>query len=339
MLAFVFSALVVLLDQFFKRWIVRTIEVSERVDLIPGVIGLTHLHNPGAAFGILSGQRWLLATIAFIACLVVVFILLRYTEGFWGTLGLSAVLGGAVGNLVDRILYGYVVDMFETLFVRFAIFNIADIFITLGFATFCIHFIKLSVRQAREENEEFENARVGMDGDDFDDYHEDDYEDDYIEESEQYADPYEEFEMQSDSGEIPDYEEFDDAPVVAPDMDTDPDLSEIREHIEAAQEQGYNYKPAHMQTAVQEQPTQPIPVHEYSEPVTRIEPSKPPAPVKHSKPVEHSAPVQSPDDGISALEALSALELELGAVDDYDVDAMLREYGFEDSAKGNISHE
>jgi len=154
MLCFVFAALVVLLDQFFKRWIVRTLEVKEVMELIPGLLSLTHHENSGAAFSILQNQRWLLAGIAFVASVVLVFILLRYTEGFWGTLGLSAVLGGAVGNLVDRVIHGYVIDMFQTDFMTFAIFNVADIFITLGFATFCIHFILSTFAAAKRDRAE-----------------------------------------------------------------------------------------------------------------------------------------------------------------------------------------
>jgi len=151
MLCFVFAALIVALDQFFKHWIMQTLEIGgvwtneAGEELIPGVLGLTRWENDGAMLNILSGQQWILAGIAFAAAIVLVMILLRYNEGFWGTLGLAAVLGGTVGNLVDRIFNeGKVVDMFRTLFIEFPIFNIADIFITLGFITFLIHFIALS---------------------------------------------------------------------------------------------------------------------------------------------------------------------------------------------------
>ena len=154
MLCFVFAALIVALDQFFKHWIVRTLEVREvGPTIIPGILGLTRWENDGAMLNILAGQQWLLAGIAFVAAIVLVMILLRYNEGFWGTLGLAAVLGGTCGNLFDRIFNdGYVVDMFRTLFINFPIFNIADIFITLGFATFCVHFIILSIKAGRENN-------------------------------------------------------------------------------------------------------------------------------------------------------------------------------------------
>ena len=170
MLCFVFAALVVLLDQFFKHWIMRYLEVFENTELIPGVVGLTHIQNTGAAFSLLADQRWLLAGIAFVAAIVLIFILLRYTEGFWGTLGLAAVLGGAVGNLIDRVFYGHVVDMFRVLFINFAIFNIADIFITLGFVTFCAHFIAVTIRAARSERESHRRAQAADAAEDYDIY-------------------------------------------------------------------------------------------------------------------------------------------------------------------------
>ena len=153
MLCFVFAALVVLLDQFLKHWVILSIEPWGHMDLIPGIIGLTNVPNSGAAFSLLSGQRWLLAGISLVATIILIFILLRYTEGFWGSLGLAAVLGGTVGNLIDRVLQGHVTDMFETEFMEFAIFNVADAFLTLGFITFCVHFIVSSVKTAKREKQ------------------------------------------------------------------------------------------------------------------------------------------------------------------------------------------
>ena len=151
MLCFIFAVLIVLLDQFIKRWILLTLALHESMELIPGVVGLTHVENTGAAFSILENQRWLLIGIAVVAALLLIAILLRYNDGFWSTLGLAAVLGGTLGNLADRVLLGYVVDIFELQFMNFAIFNIADIFITLGGITFLIHFIVSSLRPAKSE--------------------------------------------------------------------------------------------------------------------------------------------------------------------------------------------
>jgi signal peptidase II len=82
MLCFIFAALAVVLDQVFKRWIMLTVEYQGHVTLIPGVIELTHFQNTGAAFSILADKRWLLAGISLVAAIILIFILLRYTEGF-----------------------------------------------------------------------------------------------------------------------------------------------------------------------------------------------------------------------------------------------------------------
>jgi signal peptidase II len=171
MLVFAFSALVALLDQLFKHWIVRAIPLHGEMELIPGIIGLTHLHNDGAAFGILSGLRWELVGIMFLCILFLIFIMLRYNEGFLGTLGLGAVLGGAVGNFIDRLFLGYVVDMFEFQFVNFAIFNIADIFITMGALAFVISFIITSVKAAKLAKAE-KRAKQLLEEDDEEEYDE-----------------------------------------------------------------------------------------------------------------------------------------------------------------------
>ena len=163
MLIFVFSALAAALDLIFKRWIVLVLPLHEQISLIPGVIGLTHLHNTGAAFGLFAGHRWELVAIKFVAIVVLVFILLRYNESFWGRLGLAAILGGAGGNFIDRLFNGYVVDMFELYFINFAIFNIADIFITGGAALFVIMTIIYTVKDSDDNKEAMASAHQDSD--------------------------------------------------------------------------------------------------------------------------------------------------------------------------------
>ena len=307
MLCFVFAALVVLLDQFFKNWIVRSLDLlvengDATMELIPGVIDLVHIQNTGAAFSILADQRWLLAGIAFVACVALVFILLRYTEGFWGTLGLAAVLGGTVGNLIDRVMYGHVVDMFRTLFVNFAIFNIADIFITLGFTTFCIHFVASSIRAARLEKQAFEDAHVGEDeyDDEYDGDYDDEYEDEYDDEPE---DEQEDIFGTHDDNVVPDFDDFSDTRVIP------------SAHSEARHTMHSDYvqQPEPEQTAY-----------------INVSPVKAPAEPSPSSWKDYYEEPVGPSGSTSTLDALSALEAELGSVADYDVDALLREYGFED---------
>jgi len=189
MLIFIFSALVVVIDQLFKRWITLTLYDGGQITLIPGVIGLTYAENTGAAFGIFSSMRWPLVAITAAVLIILIVILRRYNGGFWGSLGLAAGLGGGIGNLIDRVLNGYVVDMFELYFVNFAIFNVADIFITLGFITFAIHFIATSGKSKELEHGHREHLSDELDEefdfsvdiyDDYDDYYDEQASDDAL---------------------------------------------------------------------------------------------------------------------------------------------------------------
>lgn len=102
------------------------------VTLIPGILGLRPARNTGMAFSLLSGHPWLLAILS-LAVLLGAFLFLRGKQLrplAWT--GLMLMLGGAVGNLLDRLFLGWVPDMIEFLFVRFAIFNVADACLTVG---------------------------------------------------------------------------------------------------------------------------------------------------------------------------------------------------------------
>jgi len=272
MLRFVFAALVVILDQFFKRWIVITLELHENIAIIPGVIGLTRVENTGAAFSILADQRWLLAAIAFLAAIVFVFILLRYNEGFWGALGLAAVLGGTVGNMIDRIFSGHVIDMFRTEFIDFAIFNIADIFITLGALTFCVYFIYSSATSKKSPDAHIGRVAAG-----------------YTEEM------YGQYESDDETG-MSDYGDFSDTKVFP-----------SRPHGQRPVTPPGDYMPGPEPPAYSDDTSeQPF----YSDPA-----------------------LEQPDNTSSVLDVFAAIESELDdldAINDYDLDNVLREYGFED---------
>jgi len=287
-------------------------EMGEQMDLIPGVIGLMRWQNPGAAFGILAGHRWLLAGIAFVACIILVFILLRYTEGFWGTLGLGAVLGGALGNLVDRVWPGgdgYVVDMFQTLFINFPIFNIADIFITLGFITFCIHFISSSIKQAHAEKADDDDDEHYHDG--YDEDYDEDYDDDYDDEQ------YDNREMQytddtvSSEQSDPFFDEFSDDSTPFIPIDTEPDLGEIAQYMPQSSDQDM-----HMESS-------------YQSPLNITPPQENKTAANTWR--EYYEPTPSDKKETSTLDALNSLESELSQGDDYDIDTLLSEYGFESS--------
>jgi len=322
MLCFVFAALVVLLDQFIKHWIILTLPLHGEAELIPGLIGLTHYENTGAAFSMLANQRWLLAGISLAATLVLIFVLLRYNEGFWGTLGLAAVLGGTVGNLIDRVFNGFVVDMFVPLFINFAIFNIADIFITLGGITFCIFFVIASFRSpgGEEETPEPEDGPSYVEEDgvyDFQDWEGEDDPDSLtdtkaIPTGRRPSDHISQAGYQQAEPATEDY--FGAEPEDADYFGTGPDDGgytvigpEDEDYIVVgAENEGYSgaeseaYDPYYTGDLRQD----------YTEPAYEQDP------------INASA--------IEALASLDSLESELSKIDDYDVDAMLREYGFED---------
>jgi signal peptidase II len=148
MLFFIFSALIVLLDQLFKYWVTVSVDPVGQVELIKGVIRITNVRNSGAAFGLFPDTRWVLVAISGVCIVVIAATMVYYKGNQWGKLGLAGVLGGALGNFIDRLALGSVIDMFEFEFMNFAIFNVADIFITLGGLLFCISLLLRSKERA-----------------------------------------------------------------------------------------------------------------------------------------------------------------------------------------------
>ena len=123
------AVLVVIADQLFKA-LARGL--TGPVTLIPHIIGLKYSENTGMAFRMLSQHTWLLTALSAALILVGWLVLRRYRLGTMSRVAAMLMLGGAVGNLIDRLLAGYVVDMFEVLLFRFAIFNVADAALSVG---------------------------------------------------------------------------------------------------------------------------------------------------------------------------------------------------------------
>lgn len=127
---------IIAFDQYTKYLAVNHVKNVLTIPVIENVFHLTYAENTGAAFSILSNKIPLLTIVTsiFIICLLIyMWKMIRGKKGFqWMTLAFSFVIGGAIGNLIDRIRLGYVVDFFEFRFVNFAIFNVADTFIVVG---------------------------------------------------------------------------------------------------------------------------------------------------------------------------------------------------------------
>jgi len=130
---------VFLLDRVVKVYILNNFALGEVRAFLPGFMQLRYTQNTGMAFGLLGDQQWLF--IVLVPVLVVLLLVLIAKNIFPCPichLALVGIIAGGLGNWVDRLTWGFVVDMFEFTFVRFAIFNVADISITLGGILFLV---------------------------------------------------------------------------------------------------------------------------------------------------------------------------------------------------------
>ena len=135
-------AVLVAADQIVKFLVRANIPMWESVPFIPHVMDLTYVQNTGAAFNIFKEHTWLLTLISALVTVVILAVMLKKLICHRaGLVCLSVVLAGAVGNLIDRLFFGFVTDMFQTTFMNFAVFNVADICVVLGGIAFCVYFL------------------------------------------------------------------------------------------------------------------------------------------------------------------------------------------------------
>ncbi|MCL2568997.1 MAG: signal peptidase II [Oscillospiraceae bacterium] len=129
-------------DRVVKLWIVNNFALGEVRAFIPGVLRLHYVQNTGMAFGFLAEHPWIFLVLTpLIFGVLGVLIAKNLFPCPVQRLAIVAVMAGGLGNWVDRLVYGAVIDMFEPTFMRFAVFNVADIFIVLGGIAFVIAFI------------------------------------------------------------------------------------------------------------------------------------------------------------------------------------------------------
>ncbi len=150
------ALLAVVLDQISKAVVVEKLKPVAQADFIPGFIDFRYVENTGAAFGMMQGYRWLfisLSTAAIIGISVFLVLSRNKIHALTG-LGLSMIVGGGIGNQIDRIINGYVVDFIEFQFVDFAVFNVADSFVTVGavIVIICALFIDKDLFADRKKN-------------------------------------------------------------------------------------------------------------------------------------------------------------------------------------------
>jgi signal peptidase II len=143
------SGSLIVLDQLSKMIILRSMPLYETIPVIPGFFNITHIHNPGGAFGFMAGQgpevrSLLFLAMSTLAAVVIVFFYLRTPAGYsWLSAALLLIFGGAVGNMIDRFRFGEVVDFLDFYAggYHWPAFNVADSGITVGMAILVYHLL------------------------------------------------------------------------------------------------------------------------------------------------------------------------------------------------------
>jgi len=149
----IFAAVAVIIDQITKYLTVANIPLYGHKDFIPGFLGLTYHRNDGAAWSMLEGQQWLFALIFVLFTVAVIW---EYKKKYFAFTAferwcIAAVYAGGLGNMIDRLRLGYVVDMIETEFISFPVFNVADCFITCGCIALIFHLVFFNKAFWKEE--------------------------------------------------------------------------------------------------------------------------------------------------------------------------------------------
>lgn len=127
------AVMLILLDQLSKQWIVNHIPLNAIRKCVPGIFSLTYLRNYGAAFSILQNQQWFFTVITLAVVGAACYYFIKNINGnFWFLFGLLLIISGGIGNFIDRLRLSYVVDMVHLDFMNFAIFNVADSYLTVG---------------------------------------------------------------------------------------------------------------------------------------------------------------------------------------------------------------
>ena len=130
------------LDQWLKAYVTANIPLGQAQPLVPGLVELRTVHNYGAAWSSFSGQRWLpVAVTCCIVAAVAVLLARRVVRHPLGVAACTMIISGGIGNIVDRVRLGYVVDMFNLLFMEYPVFNVADIFVVCGAVLGAVYYM------------------------------------------------------------------------------------------------------------------------------------------------------------------------------------------------------
>ncbi len=144
----------VALDQLTKYLTILYLKPVPTVPLWEGVLHLTYVENTGAAFGMMKDQRWLFMTVSTLAIVgLLVYFYWRKPTGWMERLALTFIIGGGIGNMIDRVLLGYVVDMIDFRLINFAVFNVADSFVCVGVGLMMLCLIRSMIAEYKLDRE------------------------------------------------------------------------------------------------------------------------------------------------------------------------------------------
>ncbi|HEM6089505.1 TPA: signal peptidase II [Streptococcus suis] len=137
------AAVLIVLDQLVKTWTVANIALDTVEPFLPGFMSLAYLRNYGAAWSILQNQQWFFTIVTLVVVTALIWYYIKQIQGnIWTLFSLSLMIAGALGNFIDRIRLGYVVDMFHLDFISFPVFNVADICLSVGVGILFICIMK-----------------------------------------------------------------------------------------------------------------------------------------------------------------------------------------------------
>ena len=145
----------VLVDQLTKLWTVAALGVGESVDVIPGILRFTYIQNKGAAFGMLSDNRWVFMIVSSVAIIALFVYLWKFRpDSIWACTAISLIIGGGIGNMIDRVRLEYVIDMID--FCAFPklwmwVFNFADACVCVGAGILFVWLIASMISEAKQE--------------------------------------------------------------------------------------------------------------------------------------------------------------------------------------------
>jgi signal peptidase II len=153
MIPAIIAAVVLIADQLTKAWVLRTWPepYTGEITLIPGWLAFTYVQNTGVAFGLFSGMPHVFTVTSILIVILALYFYLKHVPAgqHWMAVSLGLIVGGAIGNVIDRIRFGYVVDFIKTIDGRFPVFNIADSCIVIGVGLMAIGMTYFEQQQAR----------------------------------------------------------------------------------------------------------------------------------------------------------------------------------------------